>query len=98
VPRFPRRRTLFTTQHMDDLVRTVLESPGAWGSKSGKSDVEPTSPPDLRADLTARVVALLVERAGGRPARGRQPDVQWWSVASPLAEQAYAPVAVETIR
>ncbi len=48
---------------MDDLVRTILDSPGAWG---GKSDVEPLHPPDLRVDLTARLVALLVEQVGGR--------------------------------
>jgi len=50
---------------MDDLVRTILESPGAWG---GKSDVEPVQSPDLTSDLTARLVALLVENAGGRVA------------------------------
>jgi hypothetical protein len=50
---------------MDDLVRTILESPGAWG---GKGDVERMQPPDLRIDVTARLFALLVERAGGRVA------------------------------
>ena len=50
---------------MDDLVRTILDTSGAWG---GKSDVGPVQPPDLELDLTARVVALLIERLGGRVA------------------------------
>jgi hypothetical protein len=47
---------------MDDLVRTILER-DAWADKG-----EAAPPPDLRIDLTARVVALLVEQVGGRVA------------------------------
>jgi hypothetical protein len=66
------------------LVRAILESPGAWG---GKSDVEPMQPPDLRIDMTARLVALLVEQAGGRVAFDSS---QISSVASRLLLIPYA--------
>jgi hypothetical protein len=47
---------------MNELVRSILESRG-WGARNGRV---PHDPPELRDDYAARVVALLVERLGGR--------------------------------
>ena len=46
---------------MDDLIRAFAGPVGAWGGK-GLDDREP---PDLATDPMARLVAVLVEAAGG---------------------------------
>jgi len=48
---------------MDDLVRSIVEEKGAWGSRD--SEV-PRDYADLDHDFAARLVALLVDGAGGR--------------------------------
>jgi hypothetical protein len=55
--------TANTLSAMEDLVRSIVEEKGAWGSR----DFEvPREYANLERDLAARLVAPLVESAGGR--------------------------------
>jgi hypothetical protein len=57
------QETANTLSAMDDVVRSIVEEKGAWGSR----DCEvPRAWADLDQDFAARLVALLVESAGGR--------------------------------
>lgn len=50
---------------MDDLLKSIIEERGAWGSRD--SEV-PRGYADLEHDFAGRLIALLVESAGGRVA------------------------------
>jgi len=55
--------TANTLSAMDDLVRSIVEENGAWSSRDSEI---PRQYADLDQDFAARLVALLVESAGGR--------------------------------
>ena len=48
---------------MDDIVRRTVEAKGVWGARFPQV---PYEPPDLDVDFSARAIALMTERAGGR--------------------------------